>query len=306
MLESAVILIIILLAIYLIINKIPNYRQRLVSLITGLIILAGALYSTSYLLISDNLLFPGMSIFFVSVIAVCFCLITLGVEEYLNRQHATNTFSRFMDPTVVESLVSNEDWDSLLDYKSQDVSILFSDIRGFTTLSESRTPEEVMRLLNRYFNLQVEAIFKEQGTLDKFIGDAVMAFWGAPVAMPDHAERAIRCALAMIEGLESFKSELPPALQDFDIGIGIHSGKAVVGMLGSEKRFDYTAIGDAVNLSSRIEGVTKGKSRLLVSEDTMKLCADKFDFYPCGEFNVKGRQQAVRLYALSPVNDTDT
>ena len=174
--------------------------------------------------------------------------------------------------------------------------MLFSDIRGFTTLSESRTPEQVVTLLNRYFDLQVAAIFEQGGTLDKFIGDAIMAFWNAPLSAPDHAVRAVRAALAMSRSLEVFRQELGEFGQHFDIGIGIHTGPAVVGFLGSSQRLDYTAIGDTVNLGSRIEGETKGVARILVSEATRNACGNVFTFIDHGEVTVKGRSQPVRLF----------
>ena len=174
--------------------------------------------------------------------------------------------------------------------------MLFSDIRGFTTLSESRTPQQVVELLNGYFGRQVEVIFRRNGALDKFIGDAIMAIWGAPLDDPKHAENAIQCALEMADTLQAFKQDLGDLSADFDVGIGIHSGPAVVGLIGSEQRREYTAIGDTVNLASRIEGLTKGVARILVSEDTMKLCPDAFDFVPRGLYKVKGRSQDVQLF----------
>jgi adenylate cyclase len=140
------------------------------------------------------------------------------------------------------------------------VTLLFSDIRGFTTLSETRKPEEVIALLNRYFSLQVDVVFKHGGSLDKFIGDCIMGIWGAPLDDPDHARHAVACALDMADTLREFKRELGAENTDFDVGIGLHSGPAVVGLMGSQKRLEYTAIGDTVNLASRIEGLTKDAS----------------------------------------------
>jgi adenylate cyclase len=175
--------------------------------------------------------------------------------------------------------------------------LLFSDIRGFTTLSETRPPAEVVAILNRYFTRQVEVIFKHGGSLDKYIGDAIMAFWGAPLDDPEHAKNAVACALEMADTLLAFKAELGELGASFDVGIGVHSGPAVVGLIGSEIRREYTSIGDTVNLASRIEGLTKQAGRrILVSRETMEQCRGAFDFVSCGTFQAKGRAQPVELF----------
>lgn len=223
------------------------------------------------------------------------------LKEREKRESAVRMFNRFLDPRVVETLVDSGQIDSGANAQSREVTVLFSDIRGFTSLSESRSPEEVVALLNRYFSMQVEVIFRHGGTLDKFIGDAIMAFWGAPVSDPDHARKAVAAALDMSKALEQFKRELGGNLA-FDIGIGLNSGKAVVGFIGSNERLDYTAIGDVVNLASRIEGETKGVARVLVSDATRQLCETAFAFEPKGLHHVKGREQGVNLYEPKELN----
>lgn len=218
--------------------------------------------------------------------------------EMSQRRHVQNMFSRFVDPRIVQNLSEPEHVAHAEVSASREITVLFSDIRGFTSLSEHRRPEEIVAILNRYFEMQVEVIFRHSGTLDKFIGDAIMAFWGAPMAQSAHASLAVAAALDMADALQRFAADMalesPGAV--FDIGIGVHSGPAVVGFLGTARRLDYTAIGDTVNLSSRIEGCTKGVARVLVSESTRALCEDDFDFIDHGDFHVKGRDQAVRLY----------
>lgn len=216
------------------------------------------------------------------------------LAERKSRQRTVTMFSRFVNPEVVQQLLATGALKR--GGEAREVSVLFSDIRGFTTLSEKRTPQEVVTLLNRYFTLQVEVVFRHGGSLDKFIGDCIMAFWGAPLDDPRHAQNAVLAALEMAEVLQQFKKELGEEDADFDVGIGIHSGPAVVGLIGSEQRREYTAIGDTVNLASRIEGLTKGVARILVSEETMKLCGDAFRYTPYGSFEVKGRGQQVKLF----------
>jgi adenylate cyclase len=219
-----------------------------------------------------------------------------ALSEYLRerrqRQAAVAMFSRFVNPHVVSLLL-----DQGVQTARREVTLLFSDIRGFTTLSETRSPEEVVELINRYFSLQVDVIWRHGGTLDKYIGDCIMAMWGAPLDNPGHAKSAVACALDMADALQDFKRELGAEHLEFDVGIGLHSGPAVVGLIGSEKRREYTAIGDTVNLASRIEGLTKdAKRRILVSKDTAELCGDAFEFVSCGTFPVKGRAQPVELF----------
>jgi adenylate cyclase len=156
-------------------------------------------------------------------------------------------------------------------------------------------------LLNRYFDRQVNVVFRHGGTLDKFIGDCIMAFWGAPLTDSMHARNAVAAALEMQDNLLEFKKELIRegwSMADFDVGIGVHTGPAVVGFIGAQRKLEYTAIGDTVNLASRVEGLTKEVSRVLVTRDTMLACQsdDTFAFTPRGSFPVKGRAAEVVLF----------
>ena len=217
------------------------------------------------------------------------------LKERRAREEAIAMFSRFVNPHVVKQLVERGGLEG--EGRTREVTLLFSDIRGFTTLSETRAPAEVVAILNRYFTMQVEVIFKHGGSLDKFIGDAIMAFWGAPLDDPEHAKNAVACALEMAATLLAFKAELGELGKSFDVGIGVHSGPAVVGLIGSERRREYTSIGDTVNLASRIEGLTKEAGRrILVSRETMERCGNAFDFVSCGSFHAKGRAQPVELF----------
>jgi adenylate cyclase len=247
----------------------------------------------SYLLLSQHVQWSPFSALAIGWLAHISHTIESFLQEKKRRQHVVQMFNRFLDPHVVQQLTQQAEGQAIEASRSQEVTILFSDIRGFTSLSESKPPEEIVTLLNDYFNKQVEVIFEHGGTLDKFIGDAIMAFWGAPISSSQHAVQAVSAAMAMGEQLARFQKSLN---HPFEIGIGIHTGSAVVGFIGSQRRLDYTAIGDAVNLASRIEGETKGVAQILVSESTRQACGEAFDFIDHGEFHVKGRLQPVRLF----------
>lgn len=229
-----------------------------------------------------------------------FYYVANALHDYLHerraRQHAVSVFSRFVDSRVVDTLVREQR--DMLETRGDNriVTVLFSDIRGFTTLSETRPPEAVVALLNDYFSRQVEVIFRHGGTVDKFIGDAIMALWGAPLPDAQQAEHAVRAALDMVRALEDFRQAHGELGRNFDIGIGIHTGPAVIGFIGAPNKLDYTAIGDTVNLASRIEGQTKGRARILVSDATCDECGVQFEFISHGAVQVKGRAKPVNLF----------
>jgi len=224
------------------------------------------------------------------------------LEERRVRLRTSLMFRRFLDPRVVNELIERGEADYRSEARAAEVSVLFSDIRGFTSLSEVASPEQVVAMLNSYFSKQVEVIFAHGGTLDKFIGDAIMAFWGAPVSGENDARAAVSAALAMSAALDALRGDMGELGADLEIGIGIHTGRAVVGFIGSNDRLDYTVIGDTVNLASRVEGLTKGVARVLVTEATKQAAGDAFTWRDCGHFSVKGRTSQVRLFEPSLVS----
>ncbi|MGC2518479.1 MAG: adenylate/guanylate cyclase domain-containing protein [Burkholderiales bacterium] len=264
-------------------------------------LISAALLGASYAALNARLILPVLVPLAFAWAFYLYGTMLAYLREKRTREQAVRLFSRFLDPNVVKKIVDHGETIESLSGKTRQISILFSDIRGFTTLSETRPPQEIVSLLNRYFSRQVEVVFRHGGTLDKFIGDCIMAFWGAPLDDPRHAEHAVAAALEMEQVLKSFKEDLGEAGRDFDVGIGIHSGTAVVGFIGAEQKLDYTAIGDAVNLASRIEGLTKDAgSRILVSSDTVEACHNSFEFTSRGRYKVKGRAQEVELFEPRP------
>ncbi len=258
---------------------------------------SATLLGAAYAALGARLLFPVLGPLAFAWAYYLYAALLEYLRERRSRQQAVKMFSRFLNPEVVKRIVEQGATVESLSGQTRSISVLFSDIRGFTTLSETRPPQEIVNLLNRYFSRQVEVVFRHGGTLDKFIGDCIMAFWGAPLDDPRHAEHAVAAALEMQQVLLAFKKELGATDSGFDVGIGIHSGSAVVGFIGAEQKLDYTAIGDTVNLASRIEGLTKdAKARVLVSRDTVQACDNVFDFIPRGSYKVKGREQQVELF----------
>ncbi|BAY77019.1 adenylate/guanylate cyclase with GAF and PAS/PAC sensors [Nostoc linckia NIES-25] len=222
------------------------------------------------------------------------------LEDISHEKRMKTTMSRYLTPHVVEQVMALGE-DGLMVSERKEVTILFSDIRGYTTLTENLGAAEVVSLLNQYFETMVEAVFNYEGTLDKFIGDALMAVFGAPLPLTEnHAWRAVQSALDMRQRLEEFNQRrIIQAQPEIRIGIGISSGEVVSGNIGSRKRMDYTVIGDGVNLSSRLEGVTKEYGcDILLSEFTYKLCSDRIWVRQLDRIRVKGKHQAVDIYEL--------
>lgn len=221
------------------------------------------------------------------------------LEDISQEKRMKTTLYRYMTPGVAERVMAQAE-DSLMVGERKEVTILFSDIRGYTTLTENLGAAEVVSLLNQYFETMVEAVFNHEGTLDKFIGDALMAVFGAPLPLKDHAWLSVQTALDMRKRLAIFNHRRIIAAQpQIHIGIGISSGEVVSGNIGSQKRMDYTVIGDGVNLSSRLEGVTKEYGcDIILSEFTYNLCRDRIWVRELDKIRVKGKHEAVTIYEL--------
>jgi adenylate cyclase len=209
-------------------------------------------------------------------------------------------FSSYVSKRIVDELIRDPN-KAKLGGDRKEITVLFSDIRGFTNFSEKHQPEEVVSLLNEYLGAMTNIVFEHDGTLDKFVGDAIMALWGAPVGQPDHAKQACRCALAMITRLKQLQDKWnAEGKYAIDIGIGINTGDMVVGNMGAEgKKMDYTVIGDNVNLGARLEGLTrKYNNHIIISEFTYAKVKDIVKVNELGSVTVKGKEQPVVIYDL--------
>jgi adenylate cyclase len=219
-------------------------------------------------------------------------------ERLAREEVARATYGRFMPDYVVKQILLDPA-SIKLGGVSQTVTVLFADIRGFTRLSEHAPPERVVQLLNRYFTAMSEIVLKHGGTVDKFIGDGLMALFGAPHVTPDDAAGAISAAVEMQDAMQRISADLAAdGLGEVSIGIGLHTGEATVGYIGSERRSEYTAIGDTVNVSSRLESHAKA-GEILLSEATRTAAGDlPYLFVPREPIRVKNREQPVRIFEV--------
>jgi adenylate cyclase len=210
-----------------------------------------------------------------------------------------HTFQHYLDASVMEQVLEHPER-LKLGGERKELTVLFSDIRGFTPLSERMSPEGLVTFINQYLTPMTGVVFAHGGTLDKYIGDAIMCFWGAPVDQPDHALRACRAALGFLDKLQELKVRWRAAgLPEVDIGVGINTGPMNVGHMGTESRFNYTVMGDAVNLASRLEGLNKEYgTRVLVSEGTYLQVKEHVIARRLGAVRVKGKQEPGALYEL--------
>ncbi len=233
-------------------------------------------------------------------------ILTAYFAEVRQKQYILDLFGRYVPRDLVRTLASSRE---AIDTsgESREMSVMFCDIIGFTDLSERMEPRELVRMLNTHFNTVSEVLFRHGATIDKYMGDAVMAFWGAPLRQPDHARRAVLAALEMVAEVRSLQPEFeargwPP----LEIGIGISSGSMAVGNMGSDFRLNYTVVGDAVNLAARLEELTRNYHRPIVVSETTRDLATGIAFRELDTVRVRGRNQQTRLFEpLGPVDRLD-
>lgn len=274
---------------------------------TGVSILAILIGSAWYLFVKNGYLFD-VSYLVVSSLAVMTIMVFANYyREEAQRRQIRSAFGQYLSPDLVEELA--EDPERLaLGGETREMTILFSDVRSFTTISESfkTDPQGLTRLMNQFLTPLSEAVMEKRGTIDKYMGDAIMAFWNAPLNDTEHATHACEAALVMIDRLKTLnidrKEEARRSGQEFlplEIGIGINTGEAVVGNMGSEKRFDYSVLGDCVNLASRLEGQTKNYgASIILGSRTAEFVQDEFAIIELDAIRVKGKTEPEVIYAL--------
>jgi adenylate cyclase len=204
---------------------------------------------------------------------------------------------RYHSPAVIERITSSNAAEDSLTADEREVTVLFADIVGFTKRCENLEPREIAELLNRYFSAMAEVVFRHEGTLDKFIGDCLMAVFGAPLADPAHARRAVDTALEMREALEQINDPLPEQ-ERVRFRVGIHSGTVIAGDIGSPSQRDYTVLGQTVNLAARIESTVAQPGQIVISEATAGELDDAFVIRLAGEHRPKGISRSVRCFEV--------
>jgi len=220
----------------------------------------------------------------------------LALADALAKERLSiNQLERYFSPSVARQILQEGVAERPM---SAEVTILFVDVRGFTSMSETMDPADVVAFLNRLHTRLVERVFELGGTLDKFMGDGALVYFGAPMPQADHAVRGVRCGLAILAEVEDLNRECEahgrPGIR---VGVGVHSGKVLVGSVGPPQRKEFTVIGDAVNVASRVEGLTKQLgSPLLVTDATRVLAGTAFSWEPVQEIEVRGRSESVRLW----------
>ena len=218
--------------------------------------------------------------------------------EGRQKRFIRGAFRQYLSPVVIEQLVNNPN-KLRLGGERRELSIYFSDVQGFTSISENLTPEELTALLNDYLTAMTDIILEEGGTVDKYEGDAIIAFWNAPLDLPDHAERAVRAAIRCQKKIDDLRPDFTQRIggKPFSARIGLNSGPVVVGNMGSHQRFDYTFLGDAGNLASRLEGVNKQfGTRILISEAMRKKLGPDFATREISRIQVVGKEEPIRVY----------
>ena len=245
----------------------------------------------------DTMLWFSAGVAAVSFLAFLTLFIISLFHHESEKRQIREAFQKYFSPQILDAIL--RDPDRLKDQRTE-ISVMFSDIRSFTSMSEKLPPERLTRILQEYFDAMTEEVMATEGVVDKFIGDGIMAFWGAPIAQPDHADRAITSARRMIARLETLKAHWKDEGSEvLEMGIGIHLGVATIGNIGSRQRSDYTAIGDVVNVASRIEGLNKRyQSHIIISESARRHLMNPVKTRDIGWVELAGHDDKVHVHEV--------
>lgn len=246
-------------------------------------------------LAQGGILIPQIYFLLAVVLRVIWFIVETYVAERAKRRYAIGTLKKYVAPQIVEKLSKNGTFELRLGGEKKHIAVLFVDIRGFTTMSESLPPEEVVRVLNQYLSVTTRAVFQNEGTLDKFVGDATMAVFNAPFDLEDYIFKAVQTGWDIQKGVAALVQTMA---QPIYVGVGINCGEAVVGNIGSEARMDYTAIGDTVNTAARLESSAKA-GQVLISQAVYDRIAHRVTVQPMGELTLKGKQEKVPVYNVT-------
>lgn len=239
------------------------------------------------------------------VISYMYCLAFRYLIERRKKREVINAFKKYVAPEVVAEISKSGEFTVNLGGQERDIAVLFVDIRGFTTMSEALEPTEVVKILNEYLALTTNAIFKNKGTLDKFVGDATMAVFNSPVDLDDYEYRAVLAALDIVKGGEALEKDLMEKYgRTVGFGVGVHCGKAVVGNVGCDFRMDFTAIGDTVNTSARLEANAK-KGQVLISDKLYERLKGRINVTEIGDIPLKGKSDKIIVYQVDGVADEE-
>ena len=270
--------------------------------------IAGVLYVHYYLFNSGNYLVDAS--YFLGAGSLVFFQLTFNnfVREFRLKQQIKKQFGTYLSPKMVEKLQENPDL-LKLGGDSRELSIMFTDVRGFTSISEhyGADVQGLTKIMNRYMTAMTAKIIENEGTLDKYIGDAQMAFWNAPLDDADHARNAVKTALQMLGSLDAFNKEVTAeGIPPFGMGLGINTGTVVVGNMGSSQRFDYTCLGDSVNLASRLEGQSKPYHvAMVIGPKTNEYVKDQYFTLPLDCLAVKGKKDGVDIFTVLNTEGAD-
>ncbi len=271
----------------------------------GVALVAGGIYATDYFYFAPRGFFLALFFTLVGILGLYAWNTILNVfKEAREKKKIRDTFTRYVAPKIVKEMLSHPE-KLKVGGEKKTITMLFSDVRDFTSISERLGPQELATMLNIYMGKMTDILFETNGTLDKYIGDAIIGFWGAPLEVPDHPYHGVRAAKLMLEALPAINDEFEKRkFPRINVGIGLNSGEVSVGNMGSDRIFQYTALGDNMNLASRLESLTKHYgANLMISEYTYASLGDKkqeFTFRPLDLVQVKGKSTAVKIYEVIP------